>query len=452
MAKQKNTIFLCNDCGAESTKWLGKCPSCGAWNTLSEYNPPSVQTKGVIAPTAQKAVKLSEINSDPKVRIDTGIGELNRVLGGGLVSGMAVLIGGDPGIGKSTLLMQAASNLTKNHKVLYVTGEESASQLKLRAQRLGASSEMLILAETNLEVILSQAQALKPECLIIDSIQTITSENTSGISGNVSQIREATAQLMQYAKSTSTIVFIVGHVTKVGALAGPRMLEHMVDTVLYFEGDRHDSFRILRAAKNRFGSTNEIGVFEMRDTGICEVADPTYMFVSGNSKLSGCAVTATVEGTRPMLVELQALLSDSPFNNPRRMATGIDSSRLIVLLAVLEKKAGLKLFNKDVYVNAVGGMRLDDRASDLTVALSIASAYNDTPLPEHTAAMGEIGLTGELRPISRADVRINECVRLGYNKIILPKSYFGLTNLPKNVQPIFAETIFEAIKLVITHT
>jgi DNA repair protein RadA/Sms len=449
MAKQRtNTIFLCNECGAESAKWLGKCPSCGAWNSLSEYTPPSVSTKSKVSAEPQKAVKLSEVDTSPVERIDTGIAEFNRVLGGGLVSGMTVLIGGDPGIGKSTLLMQAASELTKHHRVLYVTGEESASQLKLRASRLGASSELLIFAETNLETILAQAHDIRPDCLIIDSIQTISSENTAGICGNVSQIREATAQLLQFAKSTSTVLFIVGHVTKVGAIAGPRMLEHMVDTVLYFEGDRHDSFRILRAVKNRFGSTNEIGVFEMRDTGIFEVQDPSYLFVSSNSKLSGCAVTAAVEGTRPMLVEVQALLSDSPFNNPRRMATGIDSSRLILLLAVLEKKAGLQLYNKDVYLNAVGGIRLDDRASDLSVALAVASAYRDKPLPEKMAAMGEIGLTGELRPISRADIRINECVRLGYTNIILPTSYFGLTNMPRDIKPIFASTVKQAIDLV----
>ena len=419
MAKKTNTIFLCTECGYESSKWLGCCPACGAWNSLSEYAPPKeAASRASTAPA--RAITLEDVDVNASKRIKTGISELDRVLGGGIVPAMAVLIGGDPGIGKSTLLMQVASRLTKEHRVLYVTGEESASQIKLRAERLSADKSMLVLSENYLETILGEAKAVNPEVLIIDSIQTMIAPECAGASGSVSQIRECTSLLLQYTKSAGIALFIVGHVTKEGAIAGPRMLEHMVDTVLYFEGERHDSFRLLRAVKNRFGSTNEIGVFEMTDRGIESVTDTASMFLS-DTRRPGCAVTCALEGTRPILVEVQALLSNSPFGNPRRMAAGFDTHRLQLLLAVLEQKAGLKLYDKDVYINTVGGIRIDDRANDLAICMAIATAYTDTPMREKTAVLGEVGLTGELRPVSRCEARLNECIRLGYKRIILPK-------------------------------
>ena len=342
------------------------------------------------------------------------------MLGGGVVAGSTVLLGGDPGIGKSTLLMQTAAHLAQRGTVLYVTGEESAAQLKLRAERLGVTGEMLILAETDLAVIEAEVSRTHPAFLMIDSIQTMTSQEIASAPGSVTQVREATTLFTHIAKGLSCAVFIVGHVTKEGALAGPRVLEHMVDTVLYFEGDRHDAFRLLRAVKNRFGSTDEIGVFEMRDTGMAEITDPSCIFLSG-TQAPGCAVTCAMEGTRPMLVEIQALISPSAFNNPRRMAAGMDGNRLILLLAVLEKKAFLSLSNQDVYANVVGGIRLEERASDLAAAMCIASALLEVALPGGTACIGEIALTGEVRSVSRLDKRISECVRLGYTNLIVPK-------------------------------
>lgn len=447
MAKKESTVFLCNECGYETGKWLGCCPSCGAWNSLFEFKKPKEISSAVSLAANQSAVavKLKDVDAVNTVRIRTGISEFDRVLGGGIVPAMAVLIGGDPGIGKSTLLMKAASVLTDKYKVLYVTGEESASQLKLRAQRLFANEELLVLAENALERIISEIEKQKPQILIIDSIQTMLAPECSGASGSMSQIRECTAVLLQYAKNVGITLFIVGHVTKDGAIAGPKMLEHMVDTVLYFEGDRYDSFRLLRAVKNRFGSTNEIGVFEMTDSGIESVTDPTAMFLSERGR-AGCAVTAALEGTRTMLVEVQALLSSSPFNNPRRMATGFDTHRLQLLLAVLEQKAGLRLYDKDVYINAVGGIRIDDRANDLAICMAIASAYHDNALGEKTVAIGEVGLTGELRSASRMDARLNECIRLGFDRIILPKANSArICDAPENVKIIFASTVREAL-------
>jgi DNA repair protein RadA/Sms len=330
-------------------------------------------------------------------------------------------LGGDPGIGKSTLLMQTAAELTKQGTVLYVTGEESASQLKLRAERLGVGGDMLILAENDLSAIESEVDRVKPAYVMIDSIQTMYSADCSGTNGSISQIREATSLITRMAKRTGAATFIVGHVTKDGAIAGPRILEHMVDTVLYFEGDRQDSFRLLRSVKNRFGSTDEIGVFEMRSTGMAEISDPSTLFITGTD-LPGCAVTCAMEGTRPMMVEVQALLSTSPFSNPRRMAAGLDNNRLVLLLAVLEKKAGLRFYDKDVYTNVVGGIRLDERACDLAVAMCIAGAGADIALPPRTAILGELSLTGEVRPVNRLDKRIQECARLGFSHIVVPNS------------------------------
>ena len=420
MAKAKGSVFFCGECGYESTKWLGKCPACGSWNTMLEQKKissiPSINNL-----TYAHAIPLADVTTTASGRVSSGIGELDRVLGGGIVPGSVTLLGGDPGIGKSTLLMQTAAELTKQGTVLYVTGEESASQLKLRAERLGVGGDMLILAENDLSAIESEVDRVKPAYVMIDSIQTMYSADCSGTNGSISQIREATSLITRMAKRTGAATFIVGHVTKDGAIAGPRILEHMVDTVLYFEGDRQDSFRLLRSVKNRFGSTDEIGVFEMRSTGMAEISDPSTLFITGTD-LPGCAVTCAMEGTRPMMVEVQALLSTSPFSNPRRMAAGLDNNRLVLLLAVLEKKAGLRFYDKDVYTNVVGGIHLDERACDLAVAMCIAGAGADIALPPRTAILGELSLTGEVRPVNRLDKRIQECARLGFSHIVVPNS------------------------------
>ena len=420
MAKAKGSVFFCGECGYESTKWLGKCPACGSWNTMLEQKKIS-SVPSINNLTYAHAIPLADVTTTASGRVSSGIGELDRVLGGGIVPGSVTLLGGDPGIGKSTLLMQTAAELTKQGTVLYVTGEESASQLKLRAERLGVGGDMLILAENDLSAIESEVDRIKPAYVMIDSIQTMYSADCSGANGSTSQIREATSLITRMAKRTGAATFIVGHVTKDGAIAGPRILEHMVDTVLYFEGDRQDSFRLLRSVKNRFGSTDEIGVFEMRSTGMAEISDPSTLFITGTD-LPGCAVTCAMEGTRPMMVEVQALLSTSPFSNPRRMAAGLDNNRLVLLLAVLEKKAGLRFYDKDVYTNVVGGIRLDERACDLAAAMCIAGAGADIALPPRTAILGELSLTGEVRPVNRLDKRIQECARLGFSHIVVPNS------------------------------
>lgn len=420
MAKAKGSVFFCGECGYESTKWLGKCPACGSWNTMLEQKKIS-SVPSINSLAYAHAIPLADVTTTASGRVSSGIGELDRVLGGGIVPGSVTLLGGDPGIGKSTLLMQTAAELTKQGTVLYVTGEESASQLKLRAERLGVGGDMLILAENDLSAIESEVDRVKPAYVMIDSIQTMYSADCSGTNGSISQIREATSLITRMAKRTGAATFIVGHVTKDGAIAGPRILEHMVDTVLYFEGDRQDSFRLLRSVKNRFGSTDEIGVFEMRSTGMAEISDPSTLFITGTD-LPGCAVTCAMEGTRPMMVEVQALLSTSPFSNPRRMAAGLDNNRLVLLLAVLEKKAGLRFYDKDVYTNVVGGIRLDERACDLAVAMCIAGAGADIALPPRTAILGELSLTGEVRPVNRLDKRIQECARLGFSHIVVPNS------------------------------
>lgn len=442
MAKGTKTVFFCGECGYESGKWLGKCPGCGSWNTMIEEKRVAVSSP---VSSGACAIPLSHVATASSGRVSSGIGELDRVLGGGIVPGSVILLGGDPGIGKSTLLMQTAAKLADRGKVLYVTGEESAAQLKLRAVRLGVGGDMLILAENDLSAVESETDRTKPDYIMIDSVQTMYSPDCSGATGSISQVREATALLTRMAKRTSAAIFIVGHVTKDGAIAGPRILEHMVDTVLYFEGDRQDSFRLLRSVKNRFGSTDEIGVFEMRSSGMAEIPDPSTLFITGTD-LAGCAVTCAMEGTRPMLVEVQALLSPSPFSNPRRMAAGIDNSRLVLLLAVLEKKANLRLSDKDVYTNVVGGLRLAERAGDLAVAMAIASAASEKPLPPHTAILGEISLTGEVRPVNRLDKRIQECARLGYSRLIVPHS----DNLPSipGVKYLKVKSVAESLALL----
>lgn len=440
MAKEK-TVFLCGECGYESPRWMGKCPACGAWNTMVEEAVVSVrdpQQRGSVQ-------RLSDVSAMHAARVSTGMSELDRVTGGGLLAGMVVLLGGDPGIGKSTLLMQAADCLAGKGAVLYVSGEESAAQLKLRADRLQVQNDMLLLCDTSLEHALEQARAQKADFLIVDSIQTICTEESESAPGSVSQVRAATAALTRFAKENGTAVLIVGHVTKDGAIAGPRVLEHIVDTVLYFEGDRHAGLRLLRAVKNRFGSTNEIGVFEMGEQGMRQVLDPSRLFLSGENA-TGCAVTCAIEGSRPMLAEVQSLLIETSFGSPRRTAAGIDGGRLSLLLAVLEKRARLKLSDKDVYVNVVGNLRLEERGADLAVALCIASALADKALPLHTAAIGELGLTGELRGAAQMETRLRECLRLGYTHVLLPKharvtKMEGLTLVP-------VATIAEAVETI----
>ena len=442
MAKGAKTVFVCGECGYESSKWLGRCPSCESWNTFVESAPVQQIKKGI---SSQRALPLREVQADAARRIPSGIGELDRVLGGGIVGGSAVLLGGDPGIGKSTLLMQMAGSLTNQGSVLYVTGEESAAQLKLRAQRLGAGGDMLLLAETDITVIESEIERIKPAFLIIDSIQTMYCPDIASAPGSVSQVREATSFLTRVAKTTGTAVFIVGHVTKEGAIAGPRVLEHMVDTVLSFEGDRHDAFRLLRSVKNRYGSTNEIGVFEMGERGMEEIPDPSGMFLTGTDA-PGCAVTCALEGTRPMLVEVQSLISNTPFSNPRRMSAGLELNRLILLLAVLEKKAYLSLADKDVYINVVGGMRLEERCCDLAVAMCIASALIDAPMPKNTVCLGEISLTGEVRGAGRMEKRAAECARLGYERLIIPR--LAAFKAPSGIELIRVGTLAEAVKVL----
>ena len=440
MAKEK-TVFLCGECGYESPRWMGKCPACGAWNTMVEEAVVSVrdpQQRGSVQ-------RLSDVSAMHAARVSTGMSELDRVTGGGLLAGMVVLLGGDPVIGKSTLLMQAADCLAGKGAVLYVSGEESAAQLKLRADRLQVQNDMLLLCDTSLEHALEQARAQKADFLIVDSIQTICTEESESAPGSVSQVRAATAALTRFAKENGTAVLIVGHVTKDGAIAGPRVLEHIVDTVLYFEGDRHAGLRLLRAVKNRFGSTNEIGVFEMGEQGMRQVLDPSRLFLSGENA-TGCAVTCAIEGSRPMLAEVQSLLIETSFGSPRRTAAGIDGGRLSLLLAVLEKRARLKLSDKDVYVNVVGNLRLEERGADLAVALCIASALADKALPPHTAAIGELGLTGELRGAAQMETRLRECLRLGYTHVLLPKharvtKMEGLTLVP-------VATIAEAVETI----
>ena len=430
MAKGKKSVFFCQNCGHEEAKWLGQCPGCGEWNTFVEEKIGSGVTKGSTQGAKAvrelvreaKVIPLNDVTAEDDVRCATGIKELDRVLGGGIVPGSLVLVGGDPGIGKSTLLLQVCRILADKKKVLYISGEESQTQIKLRANRMGNFADgLFLLCETNLEIIRGILEKERPELVVIDSIQTMYSEEVSSAPGSVSQVRESTNVFMQLAKGLCIPIFIVGHVTKEGTVAGPRVLEHMVDTVLYFEGDRQDSFRLLRSVKNRFGSTDEIGVFEMRSTGMAEISDPSTLFITGTD-LPGCAVTCAMEGTRPMMVEVQALLSTSPFSNPRRMAAGLDNNRLVLLLAVLEKKAGLRFYDKDVYTNVVGGIRLDERACDLAVAMCIAGAGADIALPPRTAILGELSLTGEVRPVNRLDKRIQECARLGFAHIVVPNS------------------------------
>lgn len=419
--KQK-TIFTCQKCGSQSPKWLGKCPDCGSWNSMAE----EVAVKagaGLSVGERSRPIPICDVPAQSEARVETGIGELDRVLGGGIVPGSLVLIGGDPGIGKSTLLLQAMHNLAAGkEKVLYVSGEESASQTRLRGERLGASHRnLLILAENSLEAILTHAAALTPRAMVVDSIQTVWTSSLESAPGSVSQVRESAGKLMMLAKGSGIPVFIVGHVTKDGAIAGPRVLEHLVDTVLYFEGDGSHPFRILRAVKNRFGSTNEIGVFEMKQEGLRCVANPSELFLSERPlDVSGSVVTASLEGTRPLLVELQALVTQTSFGVPRRTTIGVDHNRLALLVAVLEKKVGLHLAGQDIFLNAAGGVRLNEPAVDLAMIMAVASSHLDKAIPSHTVVLGEVGLAGEVRAITQPEQRIAEAEKLGFKTCILP--------------------------------
>jgi DNA repair protein RadA/Sms len=417
------TIFTCQKCGCQSPKWLGKCPDCGSWNSMAEEILAKNSATTMTGSDRPRPVPICDVPPQSETRTATGIGELDRVLGGGIVPGSMILIGGDPGIGKSTLLLQAMHNLAKNAgEVLYVSGEESASQTRLRGERLGVSHKnLLILAENSLEAILTHASAMKPKVMVVDSIQTVWTSNLESAPGSVSQVRESAGKLMLLAKGNNIPVFIVGHVTKDGAIAGPRVLEHMVDTVLYFEGDGSHPFRILRAVKNRFGSTNEIGVFEMKQEGLLCVNNPSELFLSERPMgVSGSVVTATLEGSRPLLVELQALVTSTSFGVPRRTTIGVDHNRLALLVAVLEKKVGLHLSGQDIFLNAAGGVRLNEPAADLAMIMSVASSHLDKVIDPQTLVLGEVGLAGEVRAITQPEQRIAEAEKLGFKSCIIP--------------------------------
>lgn len=451
MAKAK-TVFFCSECGYESSKWMGQCPACKSWNTFVEEKQ-SVTKKGGAKPRRASAspISMSEVSTKSEERIPTGIGELDRVLGGGIVTGSLSLVGGDPGIGKSTLLLQVCRNLVNaKRKVLYVSGEESAHQIKMRAERIGAfDDELLLFCETNLEEILEGIRKVRPEFVVIDSIQTMYSEELTAAAGSVSQVREVTAQMMRTAKEENIAVFIVGHVTKEGVVAGPRTLEHMVDTVLYFEGEREAAYRILRGVKNRFGSTNEIGVFEMCGNGLEEVENPSKMMLNGRPvDASGSVVVCSLEGTRPILIEIQALISPTSFQMPRRTAVGIDYNRVNLLMAVLEKRVGLQLGGCDAYVNLAGGMRLGEPAIDLGIILAIASSYKNMPLPEETIIFGEVGLVGEIRRVSQGDQRIKEAEKLGFKTCILPKANLDSLKIKTKMRLLGVSNVREALDCI----
>ena len=456
MAKGKKSIFFCQNCGHEEAKWLGQCPACKEWNTFVEERIDSGITKGTtVAARAvyeAKVVPLTEVTADDDTRSETGIKELDRVLGGGIVPGSLVLVGGDPGIGKSTLLLQVCQRMAQMKKILYISGEESQAQIKLRANRMGNfTSDLLLLCETNLGIIRSVIEKERPELVIIDSIQTMYSEEVTSAPGSVSQVRESTNVLMQIAKGLGITIFIVGHVTKEGNVAGPRVLEHMVDTVLYFEGDRHASYRILRAVKNRFGSTNEIGVFEMQGTGLEEVSNPSEYLLEGRPEnASGCVVACSMEGTRPILVEIQALVCESNFGIPRRTAVGTDFNRVNLLMAVLEKKVGLHLASSDAYVNIAGGMKMTEPAIDLGICLAIASSMKDIVIPDKLMAFGEIGLSGEVRAVSMAGQRVQEAKKLGFDTVILPEVCRNSVEKADGVNLVYVRQIQEAIRYIMS--
>lgn len=451
MAKTK-TVFYCTACGNETAKWQGRCPSCGAWNTIQEHiEKPAQSGRAKKAPVGMSRTpqRLCDVTSDREIRFSTGMGELDRVLGGGAVAGSLVLVGGAPGIGKSTLLLQICNSLCAERKVLYISGEESERQLKLRAERLKVDTDTLyILSETRLSDILEAIESLQPDVLIIDSIQTMYNEENESSPGSVSQVKDCTMALMEISKSQGITVFVVGHINKDGAIAGPKVLEHMVDCVLYFEGDPNSSYRLLRGAKNRFGSTNEIGVFEMADTGLVEVPNPSLMLLEGRPEgASGTCVACVMEGTRPLLAEVQALVTKTSFNVPRRTADGFDFNRAALLLAVAEKRGGMKLSAFDAYINIIGGLRLDEPGADLPVVLAIASSYRDQPIANDLVAIGEVGLTGEIRAVSNLSQRLSEVARLGFKKCIIPKSGSEKIEIPPELSVYRVKNLREAIEI-----
>ena len=452
MAKAKKTMFFCQNCGHEESKWLGQCPMCKEWNTFVEEK--ITTGSGVSVSRISKEVEivpLSSVKTDSEDRVRTRMEELDRVLGGGIVPGSLILVGGDPGIGKSTLLLQVCQRLAKEyHSVLYISGEESLKQIKLRAMRMGEfTDDLSLLCETNLNVIRSVIEQRKPEIVIIDSIQTMYSEEVNSAPGSVSQVRESTNILMQLAKGLNISIFIVGHVTKEGTVAGPRVLEHMVDTVLYFEGDRHASYRILRGVKNRFGSTNEIGVFEMRQSGLAEVKNPSEFMLNGKPEnASGSIVACSMEGTRPLLIEIQALVCQSNFGLPRRTAVGIDYNRVNLLMAVLEKRIGLPLSNYDAYVNIAGGIKMNEPAIDLGLVMAIVSSYKNKPVGDTVIAFGEVGLSGEVRAVNMPEQRVSEAKKLGFSTCLIPKVCLESVKNIKGIEIIPVSSVNEAIQLL----
>ncbi|MXQ54578.1 DNA repair protein RadA [Shimazuella alba] len=455
MAKSKS-VFVCGECGYELPKWMGRCPGCGVWNSLVEEKVITGGNKQAVnrnnKKTKEKAIPITKVEKLETPRYDTRMRELNRVLGGGLVPGSLVLVGGDPGIGKSTLLLQSTHLLADGGMpVLYVSGEESMEQIRLRAERLESLSEkLLIAAETDLLSIESLIEETSPKLVVIDSIQTMFHPEITSAPGSVSQVRECTSQLMRLAKEKRVTIIIVGHVTKSGALAGPRMLEHMVDSVLYFEGERHHTYRVLRAVKNRFGSTNEIGVFEMKEAGLAEVGNPSELFLAGRPVgVPGTAVAASIEGTRPVLVELQALVTPTSNAIPKRMATGVDHHRVSMMLAVLEKRLGFSLHQQDVFLNVVGGVKLDEPAIDLAIALSLASSFRDRPIGVDYLFIGEIGLTGEVRGVSRIEQRVAEAWQMGFTNVIIPEKNMRGWNPPEGIERIGVKTLKEALEVAL---
>ena len=455
MAKTKKakTIYSCQACGYESPQWYGKCPQCQAWNTLEEevIQGQPIQSASHYSLSKEKPQRLHQVTAKEESRVQTKLEELNRVLGGGLVAGSLVLIGGDPGIGKSTLLLQVAEQLSRmEHVVLYVSGEESVHQIKLRADRLGYSSaQFYVYSETDMVLIQSAIDEIKPEFVIIDSIQTMVHPHSESLAGSVSQVREATAELMRIAKKDNIAVFVVGHVTKEVNIAGPRILEHMVDTVLYLEGEKHNTFRILRAVKNRFGSTNEIGVFDMKESGLEEVVNPSQLFLEERLVgANGSAVVASLEGTRTILTEIQALLTPTAFGNARRTASGLDYSRVTLLMAVLEKRAHLMLQNQDAYLKSTGGVKLDEPAIDLAIAMAVASSYFEQETQPTDCFVGEIGLTGELRRVSRIEERILEAEKLGFKRIFVPYGNCQGLRKPKGIEVLGAKTLKQVLQVV----
>ncbi len=453
MAKTK-TVYFCTVCGNETPKWQGKCAACGAWNTIEEHIEKPVAAGKVRATpigTMRTAQKLGEVTCEAEIRFCTGMGELDRVLGGGAVEGSLVLVGGAPGIGKSTLLLQICQNLCNERKVLYITGEESMRQVSMRAQRLGVSTDNLyILSETRLSDMLEAVSDAKPDILIVDSIQTMYNEENDSSPGSVSQVKDCTMALMQLSKMEGITVFVVGHINKDGAIAGPKVLEHMVDCVLYFEGDSNSTYRLLRAAKNRFGSTNEIGVFEMCDKGLVEIPNPSQMLLEGRPEgACGTCVACVMEGTRPVLAEVQALVAKTTFNVPRRTADGFDFNRAVLLLAVAEKRANMRLSAFDAYINIIGGLQLNEPGADLPVVLALASSYRDTPVSGDLVAIGEVGLTGEIRGVSNIGQRLTEVARLGFNKCIIPKSGTEKLEIPEGLTVYRVRNLREAIEVAL---